>query len=256
MNLIYSNPSIYYVYAYLRSKNTKYGLAGTPYYIGKGKGPRAYKQHRYNNSGVHVPKDKRFIVFLETNLTELGAFALERRYVSWYGTRYDNTGILRNLTKGGPGAPGRKFNHSEETISKIKKSNTGKKRTKPISQETLLKMHLAKMGKAKSEETKAKMRKPKTVEHSKNISIGRKGIEFTQNHKVAISLAAAKHRYKLISPTGEIFETHSIKRFCIDRNIDYQKFKNMRNKGIIPVAYDNSSVERINATGWTVFMLS
>lgn len=86
---------IYYVYAYINKKT------GLPYYIGKGKGRRAYMPH----GRVKLPKDKSKIVFLETNLSNVGACALERRYISWFGRKgIDEGGILLNITEGGEGS--------------------------------------------------------------------------------------------------------------------------------------------------------
>jgi hypothetical protein len=148
----------FYVYAYLRED-------GTPYYIGKGAGKRAFKKHEK----IPVPKDKSRIIFISENLIEYDAFALEMFFIAWYGRKDKGTGILRNRTDGGEGISGAIC--SEETKNKIGAANSGKTRTEEQnkkrsearigskhSSETKDKIGKSKIGKARSEETKKKLR--------------------------------------------------------------------------------------------------
>ena len=191
----------YYVYQYLRDD-------GTPYYIGKGKGNRAYLNGRLTPKPLH----EELIQFIKKNLTEEEAFILERELIAKFGRKDLGTGILRNLTDGGEGVSGRiaKLESIEKRVAK----NTGKKRTpkqkERMSQaqkgraptqytnkqkaEISRKISESQKGRAKSaehksklsqinkgkspgprsEETKQKMRKPKSEEHRRAISEGRK----------------------------------------------------------------------------------
>jgi len=86
----------YYTYAYLRED-------GTPYYIGKGKGNRAYRK---DGRPCATPKDKNKIVHLKTNLTEEEAFNHEKYMIFIIGRKDLGTGILLNKSDGGEGASG------------------------------------------------------------------------------------------------------------------------------------------------------
>lgn len=148
---------MFYVYAYLRTKDL------TPYYIGKGKDDRAWQK----SHSVIVPKDLNRIVILETHLTELGAFAIERRMIRWYGRKDIGTGILHNQTDGGDGSAGIIPWNKGKTLIGEKYKVAGRK-NKGVLRDSFTEEHKQKISEALSG-------KSKSEEHRKKLSEAGKG---------------------------------------------------------------------------------
>ena len=154
----------FYVYEHIRLDNN------TCFYVGKGKGNRAYETDRNdfhnnisNSYGIAV-------VIVKDNLTEEEAFELERDTIEdyiftfGYGIEIDgyknreNDEFLTNMTFGGEGVSGGHL--SEEHKQKLSESHNGKHH----SEETKMKMSESRKGKnnplygkKRSEETKRKI---------------------------------------------------------------------------------------------------
>lgn len=181
----------YYVYAYIREKDSETARAGTPYYIGYGKNRRAYSKHHRSP----VPTDSYRIVILEKNLSEIGAKALERRLIRWWGRKDIDTGILLNRTDGGDGTSGVVFSdmhkkklslakmgvsrgpRSLEDKTKISLATRGKKQP-PHSEDTKRRLSEVNTGKILSDETKRKI-----SESKKGVSSPTKGTKWWNNGK-------------------------------------------------------------------------
>jgi hypothetical protein len=117
-----ANPCRFYTYAYLRED-------GTPYYIGKGSGYRAYSS---KGRPCGTP-DRSRIVILKKNLLESEAYKHEMYMIFVFGRKDLGTGILHNLSDGGEhGRSGGVGNfrkgtkHSEKTKKLIGSYHKGK----------------------------------------------------------------------------------------------------------------------------------
>ena len=118
----------FYTYMWLRED-------GTPYYVGKGCGERAFirRGHRAN-----VPPKERIVIYPADS--ESDAFDTEVALIWYYGRKNLGTGCLINLTDGGEGISGATFKRKESSKRKQAATMLGMKR----SEETKLKTSLAK----------------------------------------------------------------------------------------------------------------
>jgi hypothetical protein len=161
----------HFTYAYLRED-------GTPYYVGRGTGRRAFKKHGH----ISVPPKDR-ILFLKTGLTFAESIDHERYMIAVLGRKDLGTGVLRNLTDGGEGAQ----NMSPASRQRISEANLGR----PLTEEHKEKIRSAAL--AMSDETKAKIAKAsrnRSPETRAKLSIAGKTRRLSPEHKSRIAEAA------------------------------------------------------------------
>jgi hypothetical protein len=175
---------IFYTYAFLRSQDSANGKKGSPYYIGKGNGNRAW-----SNTGrqTRKPADASFIVLLRQGLTEKEAFQWELFYINHYGRLDQGTGILHNKTDGGEGVAGFDFSNERNNF----------------------------YGKKHSDATKSKYSATRmgadNAHYGKKHSVRTKGIMAARH---------AKFLYELIDSAGEVYMTESLRDFCRQYGLD------------------------------------
>lgn len=175
----------YYTYAYLRED-------GTPYYIGKGKGYRAFVK---NGRTIHLPKDKTKIIFLKQNLTEEESFRHEKYMIAVFGRKDLGTGILHNKTDGGDGISGYVRNVLEREKIKNRMKNLPKEQ------------HPA-FGKKRPDISKIMSGDKNPM---KNTEIAEKFSGKNSNWS---------KKWKVYFDDGRIMEFHSIRKWCLENNYD------------------------------------
>lgn len=134
------NPSGFYVYVLIDPSGEFNSFPGLPFYVGKGKGGRAWTHLKgYKSAGGNPIKEARikgirnagyepFVHIHSIFDSEAEALECEANLIKELGRRNNQTGILANLSDGGDGGTAG-IPCSDEKKAAISKANTGKTRS-------------------------------------------------------------------------------------------------------------------------------
>lgn len=178
-----ANSQIFYVYEHWRLDRDEC------FYVGKGKGGRAYSRGGRNSHWNNiVAKLERIgsgyeVKLVKTGLTEPESFSLEKERIVFWKDRVD----LCNKTDGGDGVSGLVMSdYSRQKMSEKAKGRPG---------------NITMLGRKHSDETRAKMSaahkgKQKSAEHAAKVGASHKGRKLSENHIEKLSVA---HKGKITS---------------------------------------------------------
>lgn len=164
--------NVFYVYLH--------EFANKTFYIGKGKGKRAFKYSKRNEywkrleAKYGLPK----VTFLYENIDEISAFELEIKTIN----EFIGMGIkLCNLTSGGEGLSG--FKHSDKTKLKCSLANKGRKTSKEHKDKLFvgLAKYIKENGYPKAGVKLSDKQRKRISESHKGILVGRKNPNFNSS---------------------------------------------------------------------------
>jgi hypothetical protein len=157
-----------YTYAYLRASDSANGPAGSPWYVGKGTGNRAWARHG-SPKKYWAPPSNEFIVILKWGMTNEEANRHEMYMIAVLGNRFKDGGFLTgNYNEGGG-------------------SGNGYVRT----EEERARLSAALKGRVFSDD------------HKKRLSASRSGFQMSEDQKRKIA-ASLRGKSKSVSPQGKL----------------------------------------------------
>lgn len=222
---------MFYVYLHITKDTNEI------FYVGKGKGNRAYKSSGRNKFWHSVINKHGFKVeIVKENLTEEQSVALEKQLIHEYGRRDLGVGKLVNLTNGGDGVSGKiytdnekkllsdslkshyKISENREKRRQVAKKVLGRKEVREKLRIAALKINSSEeFKKNKTKNTRNSWNNPKT----RQLRIEKiKQARNTPQSKNKTILKAQKTYAGFISPAGKIYSpVINLTNFCKEHNL-------------------------------------
>lgn len=222
--------NIYYIYFHINP------LKNEIFYVGKGKGNRAYYKKDRSDFWNKISNKYGYIVdIVEENLDEVEAFEREIFYIKKIGRRDLGLGPLVNLTNGGEGC----HMVSELTREKLSKAQSGKK----LSNEVKVKIGLKSKGRIPTKETRDKMSKSQSGKKLSNTTIEK--LRKPKSEATKQKMRKPKNYIKSKSTIDKWRETYIINRIEIENELKCKIISKLQIfKGNITQAMNDLNITR------------